>query len=195
MRVKICGITNVEDALAAIDAGADALGFVFYRPSPRYISPKEALAIIDVLPPFVEKVGLFVNEEASFINATCKDTKITLAQIHFDAPLSFYEALDVPYLPVIRVREAKDLEKFNGQYRLVDAFVEGYGGEGKRIASSWFEGKECSKMILAGGLSVENVASMKAYGFYGVDVSSGVEASKGKKDHDKIRAFMKEAKG
>lgn len=195
MRVKICGITNLEDALVAIEAGADALGFVFYKPSPRYIEPKKAREIIDALPPFIEKVGLFVNEEAAFINSTCKEAKITLAQIHFEATPEFYDALDVAYLPVVRVKEVNDLLAFDGSYRLVDAFVEGYGGQGKRIEASWFEGRDCSKMILAGGLNVDNVKDVTSFGFYGLDVSSGVEKSKGQKDHDKIRAFMKEAKG
>lgn len=195
MRVKICGITNLEDALVAINAGADALGFVFYKPSPRYITPKQAREIIDALPPFIEKVGLFVNEEAAFVNRTCKEAHISLAQIHFDASSDFYDALEVPYLPVVRVKKEEDLTKFDGRYRLVDAFVEGYGGEGKRIEASWFATKDCSQMILAGGLSVDNVKGIKAFGFYALDVSSGVEKSKGVKDHAKIQAFMKEAKG
>jgi len=195
MRVKICGITNLEDALVAIDAGADALGFVFYKPSPRYIAPEKARAIIEKLPPFIEKVGLFVNEEASFVNLTCKEANISLAQIHCDASPDFYDALEISYLPVVRVKEAKDLKRFEGHYRLIDAFVEGYGGEGKRIETSWFEGQDCSRMILAGGLSAQNVKEIASFGFYALDVSSGVEKSKGIKDPEKIRAFMKEAKG
>ena len=193
-RVKICGITNLEDAMTAIECGADALGFVFYKPSPRYIEPKKAREIVDSLPPFIERVGLFVNEDSSFINLTCKEAKMSLAQIHFDADESLYEELEIPYLPVVRVREEKDLEKFACKYRLVDAFVEGYGGEGKRIESSWFESKDCSKMILAGGLDSQNIKDIKKYNFYGFDVSSGVEASKGKKDKYKIYAFVNEAK-
>jgi len=192
-RVKICGITNLEDALAAISLGADALGFVFYPPSSRFIAPEIAAQIIAKLPPFVEKVGLFVNTEADTVNLTCKEAKLTLAQIHWDASEVFYAALDVPYLPVVRVTCKEDLTRFCGQYRLVDAFVEGYGGKGKRIEENWFEGMDCSKMILAGGLEPEHLKALRPFGFYGYDVSSGVEETKGKKSYEKMAKFLKEA--
>ncbi len=193
MRVKICGITNYEDAIAAIDAGADALGFVFYPKSPRYITPQNAKTLIAKLPPFVEKVALFVNEEAQTIDSICSYTKATLAQIHFEADKTLYDALRTPHIKVIRAKNASDIDKYPNEYRLVDAFCQEYGGSGKRLNLEWFKNKECSKIILAGGLTPQNVAQTKQYGFYGVDVSSGVEKSKGVKDHDKIREFIKNA--
>jgi len=194
MRVKICGITSYEDAMMAIDAGADALGFVFYEPSPRYIAPKEAHAIIQKLPPFVEKVALFVNETPEYINATCQETGATLAQIHFEANEAFFDALRVPYLKVVRAQKQEDVLCYEQEYRLIDAYCEAYGGSGKRLNIEWFEGIDCSKIILAGGLTPENVASLKKYGFYGVDVSSGVELSYGKKENQKVREFIAHAR-
>jgi len=190
-RVKICGITNLEDALDSIEAGADALGFVFYEKSPRYVEPKIVKEIIDKLPPFVERVGLFVNCEAPFVNSVMHECNLSLAQIHFEASEEFYHALDVKYIKVVRAKSRDDIIK-SDDYRLVDAFVEGYGGEGKRIDPTWFEGVDCSKIVLAGGLNEENVVDMLKYGFYGVDVSSSVESLKGKKDRIKVSNFIKE---
>jgi phosphoribosylanthranilate isomerase len=194
MRVKICGITNLNDALQAIDAGADALGFVFYPDSPRYIIPENAKHIISKLPPFVEKVALFVNETPETIRSVCLETGCTLAQIHFDVDDHFIDQIRFPSLRVIRAQKQEDILAFCNEYRLVDAYCEGYGGSGKRLNIEWFEGIDCSKIILAGGLDPDNVASLKSYGFYGVDVSSGVEASKGKKDHHKVLSFITKAK-
>ena len=194
MRVKICGITNYEDAKWAIDCGADALGFVFYEKSPRYISPVEAKKLIDRLPPFVEKVGLFVNESADYITNTSRETHITLAQIHFDIDEEFLSAIDTPTLPVVRAVRAEDIDKFASKYRLVDAFCETYGGSGKRLNLEWFEGRDNSDIIIAGGLTPDNLSELEGYGFYGVDVSSGVEAYKGKKDPQKVRRFIENAK-
>ena len=194
MRVKICGITNLSDALQAIDAGADALGFVFYPDSPRYISPEDAKTIIDHLPPFVEKVALFVNETAQTIRETSLRTGCTLAQIHFDVIDQFFDDIDFPSLRVIRAQKPSDILAHSDEYRLIDAYCENYGGGGKRLNIEWFEGIDCSKIILAGGLDPDNVASLKYYGFYGVDVSSGVEAAKGKKNPQLVEAFIQRAK-
>ncbi|NPA03651.1 MAG: phosphoribosylanthranilate isomerase [Epsilonproteobacteria bacterium] len=194
MRVKICGITNLEDALDAIKFGADALGFVFYEKSPRYISPSKAKELIAQLPPFVERVGLFVNEPPKKIEEIFKTTQISLAQLHFDIDATFLNSLDVPALPVVRAKEPNDLEKFKDRYRLVDPFVKEYGGSGKRLPLEWFEGIDCSKIILAGGLTPQNVEEVKRFSFYGVDVSSGVEAKKGKKDPKKVKEFIQKAK-
>ena len=194
MRCKICGITSYEDAMIAIEAGADALGFVFYEKSPRYISVEKAKKIISKLPPFVEKVALFVNVDATTINSISQECGATLAQVHFDVSDTFYKDLKVPYLKVIRAKSREDVLKNSDQYRLVDAYCEAYGGAGKRINVEWFEDIDCSKVILAGGLSAENVASLKSFGFYGVDVSSGVELSHGKKDPNKVKDFINNAK-
>jgi phosphoribosylanthranilate isomerase len=193
-RIKICGITNIEDALAACNAGADALGFVFYEKSPRFIEPKKAKAIIEKLPPFVKIVGLFVNMDAKRVDAVCNEVCIDIAQIHFEPEDDFFNQLKTPYLRVVRVTSKEDILKYKDEYILVDAFVESYGGEGKRVALEWFEGIDCSRIILAGGLSAENLSELKEYGFYGVDVSSSVEKEKGIKDHQKIEAFIANAK-
>lgn len=194
MRVKICGITTYEDAMMAIEAGADALGFVFYPPSPRYITPEAAKKIIQKLPPFVEKVGLFVNEDADTINSMSRESAVTLAQIHFEAPQETLDSLNVPYVQVTRAASETDIVALDGQYRLVDAYCEAYGGMGKRLNLEWFKGKDNSHIILAGGLSPDNVHETLEYGFYGVDVSSSVEASKGVKDPEKVKAFIRNAK-
>ncbi len=194
MRVKICGITNIEDAYNAVEAGADALGFVFYEKSPRYITEQKAREIVNQLPPFVERVGLFVNVDADRINMICEKTRMSLAQIHFDAPAELYEALKIKHLKVVRAKCREDLFRYDGEYRIVDAFVESYGGEGKRIDPTWFEGVDCSRIILAGGLNVQNVREMLKYPFYGVDVSSGVEQRKGKKDKIEMQNFIKVVK-
>ena len=194
MRVKICGITNLQDALEAINAGANALGFVFYSKSPRYITPGAALKIVEKLPPFVQMVGLFVNEDEVFINEVCKDSKMQMAQIIDDNEIINYEALEVKYIKVVRAKEKKDLANLNKEYYLIDAFVDDFGGVGKRIALEWFEGIDCSKLILAGGLNANNIKELDDFGFYGLDVSSGVESQiKGKKDRFKMIDFVKEA--
>ncbi len=194
MRVKICGITSYKDAITAVDLGADALGFVFYEKSPRYICAKDARSIISQLPPFVEKVGLFVNEDAQTINAMAKASGITLIQLHFDVTDELCEALELPYIKVVRAQSADDIKKDMDKYRLIDAYCEAYGGMGKRLNLEWFEGVDCSKIILAGGLSPENVNECEPYGFYALDVSSGVEASKGVKDPQKVSDFIKASK-
>ena len=193
MRVKICGITNLQDALDAINAVADALGFVFYANSPRYITPLKAKEIVEKLPPFVQTVGLFVNENEDFINEVCSESKMQLAQIIDDNEILNYELLKVKSIKVIRVKSQKDLKNLNKDYYLLDAFVDGFGGEGKRVALEWFENLDCSKFILAGGLTSNNLKEINGYGFYGVDVSSGVEESKGKKSKQKMIDFLKEA--
>ncbi len=192
MRVKICGITNLEDALNAIDAGADALGFVFYDKSPRYIEPKKAKEIIKQLPPFVQSVGLFVNTFSAQADFICKMSGVDVAQIHFDCDENYFNSLQTKHIKVIRAKSKEDILQYSDQYRIVDAFVESYGGEGKRLNLEWFDGVDCSKIILAGGLSVENIKELKDYNFYSVDVSSGVEQSKGIKNKNKMIDFVKE---
>ncbi len=193
MRTKICGITSYEDAMMAIDAGADALGFVFYEKSPRYLTPTRAKEIIQKLPPFIEKVALFVNVDAQSINVTCKTIGATLAQIHFKADEAFYNALEIPHIKVIRAQKKEDLFLYPDEYRIVDAYCDAYGGAAKQINTQWFEGADCSKIILAGGLTPQNITALKKYDFYAFDVSSGVEVSHGKKDAQKVREFIQNA--
>ncbi|MGB1226648.1 MAG: phosphoribosylanthranilate isomerase [Poseidonibacter sp.] len=191
MKVKICGITNLEDAQNAINAGADALGFVFYEKSPRYIEPFKAREIVEKLPPFVQTIGLFVNESNTFINQICINAKMQSAQIIDDDAYTDFKTLDSRYIKVLRAKSKEDILSVEDEFILVDAFVDGFGGEGKRLALEWFKDLDCSKMILAGGLNENNLKELKGFGFYGVDVSSGVEASKGKKDKQKMINFVK----
>lgn len=190
MKIKICGITNLEDAIDAAYAGADALGFVFYKLSPRYISPSDARKIIDALPPFIQAVGLFVNETSEFINQVAHESNIDLAQIISDDD-SIYEKLDIRYIKVVRAKSKEDILKNQDTFRLIDAFVEGFGGMGTRLNLEWFDDIDCSRIILAGGLNQENVKELKGYNFYSVDISSGVEISKGKKDKDMMQEFVR----
>ena len=193
MKVKICGITNFQDALDAINAGANALGFVFYADSPRYITPLKAREIVEKLPPFIQTVGLFVNETTDFINKTCKESKMQLAQIIDDENIVDFFKLEVKYLKVLRAKSKDDLKNLKDDYYLVDAFVDEFGGAGKRVALEYFEDIDCSKFILAGGLSSENLKELKNFNFFGVDVSSAVEKQKGVKDKQKMIDFVKAA--
>ena len=194
MRVKICGITNFQDAIQAIKAGADALGFVFYSESPRYIKPADAKKIIDKLPPFIGRVGLFVNEGIDTIDTISNYCDLTLCQIHFEVDEEALDMIASKTMPVIRAKEAKDILQYKDRYRLVDVYCEEYGGSGKRLNLEWFDGIDCSKIILAGGLNANNLQELKKYNFYGVDVSSGVERIKGRKDYEKVTEFIKNAK-
>ena len=194
MRVKICGITNIDDALQAVKAGANALGFVFYSKSPRYITPTKAKEIMDRLPPFVGRVGLFVNEGIDTIDTISKYCNLTVSQIHFEVDEEALNMIGTRALPVVRAKEPKDVLQYSNRYRIVDVYCESYGGSGKRLNLEWFKGVDCSKIILAGGLTPENLHELKGYGFYGVDVSSGVERIKGKKDHNKVIRFIENAK-
>ncbi|WP_108063408.1 phosphoribosylanthranilate isomerase [Poseidonibacter lekithochrous] len=194
MKVKICGITNLEDAQDAINAGADALGFVFYPKSPRFIEPFAARKIVEKLPPFVMTVGLFVNEDNSFIKQACNNAKMQLAQIIDDDNYTDFNSLDVRYIKVLRAQSKEDIDNISADdFVLVDAFVESFGGEGKRVALEWFDKKNNTNIILAGGLNENNLQELKGFKFYGLDVSSGVEASKGKKDKQKMINFINAA--
>ncbi|MDR2638518.1 MAG: phosphoribosylanthranilate isomerase [Helicobacteraceae bacterium] len=194
MKVKICGVTNLDDALCACEAGADAIGFVFYGKSPRLITPETALFISEKLPPFVKKVGLFVEQAPREIDRICAFAKLDLAQIHTEADNRFFMRLKTPFLRVIRARAKEDLTLFAREYRLIDAFTKNYGGEGKRLPLEWFDGVDCSKIILAGGLKADILEAIKPFNFYGVDASSGVERTKGVKDPALIRGFLSAAK-
>lgn len=200
VKVKICGTTNLDDALAAVDAGADALGFVFYAKSPRAVSPKTAAAIIAQLPPFVVPVGVFVDEEVSVVRQMLSDCGILVAQLHGSETPQYCVDLGRTVLKAIRVRHRRDLEgmmPYHVAGFVLDAFVPGVpGGTGQAI--DWHLAAEATcvgPVILAGGLTPENVAeAIRRVRPYGVDVSSGVEASPGKKDHGKMRAFIANAK-
>ncbi len=201
VRVKICGITNRDDALHAVEAGADALGFVFHAASPRNVSPEQAAAVIESLPPFVQAVGLFVNAGFDFINATCELCRLDIVQLHGDEQPEFCDRLAHRVIKAFRIKDITSLEPMK-DYRvagyLLDAWSPGvYGGTG--LAFNWEVAgiaKRYGPIILAGGLTPDNVRqAVERVEPYGVDVSSGVESSPGKKDPLKVEAFIRHAKG
>jgi phosphoribosylanthranilate isomerase len=200
VKVKICGNTNLDDTMAAVQAGADAVGFVFYKKSPRAVEPKTAAEIISRLPPFVVPVGVFVNEELGTVRRILEDCNIPLAQLHGDESPQYCAELGRSVIKAIRVRDRGDLERMTS-YQVagfvLDAFVEGVPG-GTGVTIDWDlagEAQVVGPIILAGGLTPDNVLeAVRQARPYGVDVSSGVEASPGKKDHAKIRAFITNAK-
>lgn len=198
MRTKICGITSLEDAQAAVYFGADALGFVFYPSSPRYIHPSDAAAIIHKLPPFVTCVGLFVNAEQKMLEKTVRDTGVDLVQFHGDESEDECGLSSKPWIKAIRVGEETDLAAESKRYNranslLLDTMVPGsYGGTGKAFDWSLVPKNIDKPIILAGGLDLGNViAAINATSPYAVDVSGGVELKKGVKDHDKMEEFIK----
>ena len=198
-RTKICGITRLEDARAAVTAGADALGFVFYERSPRFVSPQQAAEIINTLPPFVSTVGLFVNADKAYIKAVLGMASLDFIQFHGDEEPEFCCGFDRPYIKAVRVKNGVDLNFMAQQYDsavalLLDSYSEtAYGGTG--VSFHWRPVPVTLSMpvILAGGLTVENVKQAIAIVKpYAVDVSSGVEAEAGVKDRHKMTAFMNE---
>ena len=201
VRVKICGITTVEDALQAVAAGADALGFVFHDKSPRNISPENAGAIIRALPPFVQTVGLFVNAPIQLVNDISYACGLDLAQFHGDESPEFCALVKRRLIKAFRIKDRESLAPL-GSYRvagyLLDAWVpSAYGGTGHSF--NWelaMEAKRFGTIILAGGLTPENVSQAVAQvAPYAVDVSSGVESAPGRKDPEKVREFIRQAKG
>ncbi|MDP2243997.1 phosphoribosylanthranilate isomerase [Pseudomonas sp.] len=198
VRSKICGITRVEDALAAVEAGADAIGLVFYAKSPRAVTVPQAQAILAALPPFVTTVGLFVDCERSELRAILDVLPLDLLQFHGDESPAACEGFMRPYIKALRVRPGDDIAAQIGLYGsasgvLLDTFVPGVpGGTGEAFDWSLVPRGLRMPIILAGGLTPENVrAAIEQVRPYAVDVSGGIEASKGVKDSDKIHAFMR----
>ncbi|MBB1487035.1 phosphoribosylanthranilate isomerase [Oceanospirillum sediminis] len=199
-RVKICGITRLEDAQSAIDAGADALGFVFYSPSPRYIKPERAAEIIQQLPPFISTVGLFVNEAAEEVDRIRKLTQIDLLQFHGDETSVFCEQFNQAWIKALRVRDQGSLQQSLAEFEsaravLLDSYRPGVpGGTGETFNWDLIPSDYSRPIILAGGLTPDNISdAVRQLQPYGVDVSGGVEASKGIKDPIKIHAFIRGA--
>lgn len=194
-RLKICGLTRREDLLCAVDAGADALGLVFYPPSPRFVDLPTAAALACAVPPFISIVGLFVNADPALVRATLAALPIHLLQFHGDEDEAYCRQFERPYIKAARVRPGMDLIQYaagfpSAQAILLDAFVEGYGGGGKVFDWALVPDALGKPLILSGGLDAENVAAaVRRLRPAAVDVSSGVEASKGIKDGAKIRAF------
>lgn len=199
-RIKICGLTRAEDMQVAIEAGADALGLVFYPPSPRFIDPEQAVRLAGMAPPFVSVVGLFVNAEARQVSELLAAVPIHLLQFHGDEDEAYCRQFGRPYIKAARMRPGLDLLQYaasfpSAQAILVDAFVEGYGGGGKSFDWNLIPNSMSKPLVLSGGLDADNVGeAIRRVRPAAVDVSSGVEAAKGIKDADKIRSFITAAR-
>ncbi len=199
-RVKICGITRVADAIAAAESGADAIGFVFYPPSPRFVSIEQAIELRNVLPPFVQTVALFVNPERKLVDDVLIQVRPSMLQFHGEEAPEFCAGFAVPWLKACRVREGVDLLEYFRSYTgasgwLADAYVEGYGGAGQSFDWSLVPPERDRPLVLSGGLGVDNVReAIRRVRPWAVDVSSGVESAKGIKDAAKIAAFIQEVK-
>lgn len=194
--IKICGLTREEDVNAAVAAGVDALGFVFYPSSPRYVSPQRAAELAQRIPPFVDVVGLFVNESPEAVHAVCAALPISLLQFHGDEDATYCRQFARPYLRAARVRPGLDLVEFarafpDARGLLLDAFVNGYGGGGDVFDWTLIPPDLPGFLVLSGGFTATNVGeAMRRVRPVAVDVSSGVEMGKGIKDHSKIAAFV-----
>jgi phosphoribosylanthranilate isomerase len=200
-RVKICGITRPEDGREAARLGADAIGLVFYPPSPRNVSPEAARAVVAALPPFVTVVGLFVDPEPAWVEAVLAACPLDVLQFHGEEPARFCRAFGRPYLKAVRMRAGVDLAVLAQHYDdarglLVDAYVEGVaGGTGARFDWSLLPKELGLPLVLSGGLDAGNVAeAVRRVQPAAVDVSSGVEAAKGIKDAALMAAFISGAK-
>jgi len=195
-RIKICGLTRAEDLLAAVETGADAIGLVFYPPSPRHVDLPTAAALARAVPPFVSIVGLFVNADPAVVRQTLAAVPIHLLQFHGDEDEAYCRQFDRPYLKAARVKPGMDLVQYaaafpSAQAILLDAFVDGYGGGGKSFDWSLVPSALGKPIVLSGGLDAGNVGeAISRVRPAAVDVSSGVEAAKGIKDAGKIRAFV-----
>ena len=206
-RIKICGLTRADDVQAATAAGADAVGFVFYEKSPRYVAASVASELIAQVSPFVTTVGLFVNAAPSYVEAIVRQAPVSLLQFHGDETIeqccAIADAVNRPFLRAVRMgaeMTSANLLKYEQNYRaasklfsglLLDAYVEGYGGGGKVFDWSLIPKELAPRVVLSGGLSVQNATeAVLQVRPCAVDVSSGVEQSKGIKDAAKIRSFI-----
>lgn len=197
VRTKICGITRVEDALVAAQAGVDAIGLVFYAKSPRAVSVLQAQRIVAALPPFVTVVGLFVNASRDEVNAVLSHVPLDVLQFHGDETAAECEGFSRPYFRALRMQPGLDIAALATQYTgaqgvLLDAWVPGmHGGTGERFDWARIPKNLAKPLILAGGLNADNVAdAVLQVQPWAVDVSGGVESSPGIKDAEKIRKFL-----
>ncbi|MEI7429516.1 MAG: phosphoribosylanthranilate isomerase [Betaproteobacteria bacterium] len=195
-RIKICGLTRIEDLQTAVNAGADAIGLVFYPPSPRYVALATAAELARQVPPFVTVVGLFVNASPEVVRATLAAVPLHLLQFHGDEDESYCRQFDRPYIKAARVKPGMDLVQYAAEFPsaqaiLLDAFVDGYGGGGKVFDWTLIPPAMDLPIILSGGLDAGNVGEAIArVRPAAVDVSSSVEAAKGIKDAEKVHAFV-----
>lgn len=201
-RIKICGITNLADAQVAVEAGADALGFIFYEKSPRYVTLEQAAEISKQLPPFVMRVGVFVNAPEAFIQRVISDVGLAMLQFHGDEPPEACTRFGLMSMKAFRMKDAgtlAEIAKYHTDAYLLDAYSPTtLGGTGHTF--NWDLALEAQKIgkpiFISGGLTPENVAdAIRKVHPFGVDVSSGVESAPGKKDHAKVKAFIAAAKG
>jgi len=200
-RVKICGLTRESDLAAAVAAGADAVGFVFYAPSPRAIVAERARALVDALPPFVTGVGLFVDAEPNFVRSVLARVPLAMLQFHGEEPPAYCSAFQRPWIKAIRMRPETDLRTLARRHRdaqglLLDTYDPvAVGGTGRRFDWDLVPRWLAPRTILAGGLDPGNVAeAIRRIGPYAVDVSGGVEVAKGVKDRTKLEAFLRGVK-
>ncbi len=200
-RVKICGITSVEDAQAAIEAGADALGLVFYAPSPRSVSIAQAQEISRSVGPFVSLVGLFVNADADEVQNTLSQIPLHVLQFHGDESRDYCEQFQRPYMKAIRMRPELDIQQAMNEHPnasgiLLDAYRKGVpGGTGETFDWQRVPARSEQALVLAGGLNPDNLEqALAATHVWAVDVSGGVESSPGRKDHEAIKRFVRIAK-
>jgi phosphoribosylanthranilate isomerase len=198
-RIKICGITRVEDALKVVDAGADAIGLVFYDPSPRSVRIKLATEIAAAIPAFVSVVALFVDPTKEYVQEVLNNVRIDLIQFHGDEENDFCSQFKTPFIKAIRVRQASDVVASSLRFPnsvgiLLDSYKPGVpGGTGESFDWSLIPKNHSNPIILAGGLTSENVASaILDVQPFAVDISGGVEAAKGIKDSEKIKEFVSE---
>lgn len=195
-RIKICGLTREEDVLTAVQSGADAIGFVFYPPSPRFVDFERARALARLVPPFVTLVGLFVNPERAFVNNALARVPLQLLQFHGDEDEAACAGFGLPFVKAARMRPGLDLVEYAARFPgaqglLLDAFVEGYGGGGETFDWSLIPAKLPLPLILSGGLNAGNVGeAIRRVQPWAVDVSSGVESAKGIKDASRITEFV-----
>jgi phosphoribosylanthranilate isomerase len=199
--VKICGITRVEDGLAAAYAGAHAIGLVFHPASPRFVSIEQAREIAQRMPPFITVVGLFVNPDQETVQAVLRQVPLQLLQFHGDETPELCGQFDLPYLKAVRMAHGTDLLQYAARYReakalLLDAFQNGlYGGSGQAFDWRTVPRNLPLPVVLAGGLTAHNVGeAIRTARPWAVDVSSGVEREKGIKDPDQIAAFIRGAR-
>jgi phosphoribosylanthranilate isomerase len=195
MKIKICGLTRREDCEAAVELGADFIGFNFYPKSPRCVTPARARAMQAELPETAVAVGVFVNETAERIREVCAEAGLTVAQLHGDEPPGFCAGLGVPVIKAFRVEGAEDLEGIRScktWAALIDAKCEGYGGSGMNVDWELVSLVRAPlKIFLAGGLTPENVGeAVRTVRPWAVDVASGVESGPGIKDRDKMKRFI-----
>lgn len=196
MKIKICGITNIEDALLCESEGADALGFIFFKKSKRYIEPNSAKEIINHLSPFTVKVGVFVNESADFINETAAHLNLNAVQLHGEESPEIIRKIDNQVIKSFRINNGFDfsiLEKYSNNSFLFDTYSDlEYGGTGKSFNWKLIPDDLKNKIILAGGISILNIEDIfNNIKPAAVDLSSSLESEPGKKDRKKVKEFFK----